>query len=198
MWKRRYSAVIACFSPVVCSSPEALGLENGTLTDTQITASSEGSITRSNGAIKYFAARNARLHHSSYWRPLFSDENPWIRVHLDGVHVITGLVSQGSGGYNDKSSCVKSYMVQYQHLSVNASEMEFIKDVTGKSAKVFQANTDSSTMVSIQFDQAITTNTIQVMPQKCIWLNTKTLIGQSSERHCSLRMEILGCSTVIN
>ncbi|XP_072036584.1 hyalin-like isoform X3 [Amphiura filiformis] len=170
-----------------CTSP--LGLENRIISDTQITASSKGWYY-DGSTTEYFFARNARLHHSSYWRPLLNDENPWIKVQLDGVHVITGLVSQGSGGYHNMNSWVISYLIQYQHASVNASEMEFIKDVTGNTAKVFNANTDSSIMVSIQFDQAITTDTIQVIPQECTRLN--------NDKHCSLRLEILGCSTVNN
>ena len=66
-----------------------LGLENGMLTDGQISASSY----LDDQHLPYFA----RLRNDSYWQPEANDTSPWIQVTFSSQVVISVLVIQGAG-----------------------------------------------------------------------------------------------------
>ncbi|XP_038060827.1 lactadherin-like [Patiria miniata] len=142
----------------------ALGMEDGTIPDGRINASSQ-----------YFVccpARHARLNNNRRWKPYSNDANPWIEVDLVGSTVVTGVITQGY-----YSQFVTQYKVSYQKHS--SSYYEYVKDGNGR-IKVFNGNTIGNTPVTNLFDESVVATVVRIEPTKC-----QTL--------CSMRLELLGC-----
>nr|XP_054757152.1 uncharacterized protein LOC129263260 [Lytechinus pictus] len=78
---------VICCEDYECTSPGIpLGLENGDVIDTQITASSED---------QTYKTATARLHGPQCWQPLIHDKLQWLQVDLLDAHLLTGLSMQG-------------------------------------------------------------------------------------------------------
>lgn len=87
-----------------------LGMENGKISDNQITASSEYDVTT--------GAPNARLNFrardglAGAWSPRASDQSQWLQVDLQRFINITGISTQGREGCVC-NQFVKSYTISF-------------------------------------------------------------------------------------
>jgi len=91
---------------LVC--PVSLGMENGAILDSQISASSEWS--------SYHAAHLARLHlqavdgNTAAWSCLVNDLNQWLQVDLGSKTIVARIATQGRADY---IQWVIEYKLQY-------------------------------------------------------------------------------------
>ncbi|XP_015763107.1 PREDICTED: Down syndrome cell adhesion molecule-like protein 1 isoform X6 [Acropora digitifera] len=146
----------------------ALGMANGTITDSDITSSP---VLNSDSYAKF-----ARLGREKAWIPTKTDEHPWIQVNLQRLINITGLATQGLV-FRDKIAFIRSYYLS--HGDINGTNwMNYT--VQGKT-KVFQANTDATSVERNDLSPSIRTAYIRLHPINCSHL-------------CALRMEIYGCT----
>ena len=95
-------------------------MENGTIADDQISASSvyiQINPTPESCCIASFA----RLNHNTRWRPSRYKTNHWIRIDLRQNRTVTGLITQGGGHW------VKTLYVKYEH-PVGTGELQYIME----------------------------------------------------------------------
>ena len=80
-----------------------LGMENGTILDSQITASSQqsGSTPANNGRLNYTSV--------SSWCAATSDSNPYLQIDLQTLHIICAVSTQGN---SQADQWVKTYTLQ--------------------------------------------------------------------------------------
>ena len=91
---------------------QALGMESGAITDSQITASSEFDI--------YHSPRRARLHTKEVghgigtgaWSSLTNDLNQWLQVDLGKITPVTHVATQGRNSYSPVQMVTK-YKLQF-------------------------------------------------------------------------------------
>ena len=92
-----------------------LGMENGTISDSRITASSKQSIST--------PAKNGRLNYTSgsSWCAGTSDTNPYLQIDLQTLHIICAVSTQGNSqgdqwvtNYTLKSSLDGSSWIDYE------------------------------------------------------------------------------------
>ncbi|XP_038060588.1 EGF-like repeat and discoidin I-like domain-containing protein 3 [Patiria miniata] len=148
-----------------CSSPQPLGMEDGTIQDDRITASSSN-----NG----YPATDGRLNNHNRWLTGRADGNPWIEVDLVRSTVVTGVTTQGSPG---GSWYVMRYKVAYQQQP--SSQRKHVTD-GNRDIKVFIGNTDSDTPVTNLFDESVEATVVRIEPTE--W-----------NKGVALRLELLGC-----
>eukprot|EP00111_Clytia_hemisphaerica_P015651 TCONS_00046199-protein len=113
-----------------CTKP--VGMSNGQIKDSQLTASSFNL-----GAKPHLARLNRGAiagEMFSHWQPSPSDRNPHIRVNFNEEHTITGIATQGHY-LPDKKEFATSYIVYYYQ----GGQWRRLKE--------YQANTDSTTVV---------------------------------------------------
>ncbi|XP_071795892.1 uncharacterized protein [Asterias amurensis] len=144
-----------------------LGMEDGSISDDRITASSQRD--------SYRQPSNARLNLNRSWFPadgLFVDSMLQIDVGINPVH-IEGVITQGSrpGGYD----WVTHYQVQY---SIDGTAWLYVNGAS--TPQTFIGNTDGNTPVTNIFQQPIQARYIRIRPTA--WNNA-----------LSLRIELLGC-----
>ena len=97
-----------------------LGLENGTILDEQINASS---------AIEGFEAKFVRLNlPNKYWFPVFDSSKEWIQIDLRDNFTVTGLVVQGPG--ESRNNWVTKCKVKYLRLT-GTYGLSYIKNRRG-------------------------------------------------------------------
>ena len=91
---------------------QALGMESGSIADSQITASSEYDI--------YHSPKRARLHTkeaglaigTGAWASLTSDLNQWLQVDLGKITSVTHVATQGRNSYSP-GQWVTKYKLQF-------------------------------------------------------------------------------------
>ncbi|XP_071795899.1 uncharacterized protein [Asterias amurensis] len=143
-----------------------LGMEDGSISDDRITASSQWN--------SHWQPSNARLNLNRYWRPadgLFVDSMLQIDVGINPVH-IEGVITQGSP-YRDK--WVTQYQVQY---SINGTAWLYVNGAS--TPQTFIGNTDRNTPVTNIFQQPIQARYIRIRPTA--WNGNP-----------ALRIELFGC-----
>ena len=113
MWLSLFSTRLTKFSPL--DYQEALGMENGTISDVQISASSQWSID--------YAAIQGRLHfkavsqYGGSWSAHKNDLQQWLQVDLGSQFTqVTRVATQGRLDY---SQWVTRYKLQYSNDGVN-------------------------------------------------------------------------------
>ncbi|XP_038073385.1 lactadherin-like [Patiria miniata] len=153
-------------TPAECSSPQPLGMEDGTIRDDRITASSILSNT--------YPAREARLNNDNGWAASSGDANPWIEVDLVQSTVVTGVTTQGTPG---GSWYVKRYNVAYQQQPL--SQRRHVTNGNGD-IMVFIGNYNPYTPVTNLFDESVEATVVRIEPTE--WQNG-----------IALRLELLGC-----
>ena len=109
-------------------------MENGTITDAQITASSEHNVVH--------AAPHARLNFQEIlnktagaWVANASDDNPWLQVDLGALCtkvIMTGVATQGRNSLN-YSQWVTKYKLQYGD---NEQALQYYKELGQDTEKV--------------------------------------------------------------
>ena len=104
---------------------QALGMESGTISDNQITASSY---------VNHLSPKEARLNNDKYWAAKTQSPGQWIQVDLLTTTMVNGIITQGSPTNYER---IKTLQVAYKQTSGHG--LEYIKDEDG-SVKVSQAN----------------------------------------------------------
>lgn len=90
-----------------CGHP--LGLESKEIRDSQLTASSSWM------SGQRYGPQQARLNNKDWpqgWVADSRDTTPWLKIKLDGRHIVTGISTQGYGNQLS-NKCVKSYQVSW-------------------------------------------------------------------------------------
>ncbi|XP_072049129.1 uncharacterized protein [Amphiura filiformis] len=175
----RVTAVMNLDVLEVCVLP--MGMENGRIPDSAITASFEE---------PGFEAFNARLNNELYWSG-GNGQTHWIQIDLGKVTTLTGVVTQGErfqeGDLNPE--CVSQLSIQYaMELTPDISvedQLTPIEDEDGNT-KIFDANTDVWSSVTIKFPEPIEARYIRIIPQD-------TCDSNGVPR---MRFELIGCPVV--
>ncbi|XP_022088749.1 uncharacterized protein LOC110978239 [Acanthaster planci] len=177
-------------SPTVCVGicDDPLGLEDGSISDSMITASSTLNIRTTDNCQPY----NARLNHVAAdnetvggWCPSDSDkERPWLQVDLLHQVQIEGVIIQGSPdplNTPDWDDWVTEYQVQY---SDSQTDWTYVSEPSSTTAQTFQGNTDLTTPVKSLFKKPIYARYIRIRPTAYhVWP--------------SMRIELIGCRASI-
>ncbi|XP_038060477.1 retinoschisin-like [Patiria miniata] len=148
-----------------CSSPQPLGMEDGTIKDDRITASS---------GYDNYPATDGRLNNNNGWIAGSEDANPWIEVDLDEPTVVSGVITQRLASY---FGLVKKYKVSYKKQP--SSDYEHVTDGNGN-IKVFIVNTDYNIPVTNLFDESVVATVVRIEPTE--W-----------NGGVGLQLELLGC-----
>ncbi|CAB4007248.1 Hypothetical predicted protein, partial [Paramuricea clavata] len=149
------------------AGPEALGMENGEIEDSQITSSS---------FIPGMEPSKGRLNAGTAWVASSRNSNQWIQVCVNESVVFTAIATQGIG---DEYSRVTSYAVSYS----SDGETFQVYTVTG-TRKVFPGNTDGNTVVTNTITPPITARCIRIHPET--W---------NANAYIAMRIELYGCGT---
>ncbi|PFX19748.1 EGF-like repeat and discoidin I-like domain-containing protein 3 [Stylophora pistillata] len=151
----------------------ALGMESGTITDSQLTASSIWNV--------YHSPARARLHTKDLglskgigaWSSLTNDLNQWLQVDLRKITSVTYIATQGRNSYSI-SQWVKKYKLQFSNDGVS---FLFYQRQGDSSDVVFEGNIDRDTVVYHLLDPPITARFLRVKPTE--W-----------QSHISMRLEL--------
>ncbi|KAL9956665.1 hypothetical protein ACROYT_G038180 [Oculina patagonica] len=146
-----------------CTTP--LGMENGHIPDSAITASSFW-----NAAL---GPNNVRIYHragggrAGSWSAKTNEKGQWIQVNLGQIKEVTNV---GTQGRQDYAQWVTKYMVSYSTDGQNftVQNQEYI------------GNKDQNSLVINEIVQPIKAQYVRILPQE--W-----------HRHISMRMELYGC-----
>uniref|UniRef100_A0A8C7WZW1 EGF-like repeats and discoidin I-like domains 3a n=1 Tax=Oryzias sinensis TaxID=183150 RepID=A0A8C7WZW1_9TELE len=165
--------VSLCFSPE-CSGP--LGMEGGIISNQQITASStHRALFGLQKWYPYFARLNKKGLVNA-WTAAENDRWPWIQINLQRRMRVTGVITQGAKRIGSPEY-VKSYKVAY---SDDGKTWRTYR-VKGKDDDmIFRGNVDNNAPSANSFTPPIEAQYVRIYPQVC-------------RRHCTLRMELLGC-----
>ncbi|XP_028417633.1 uncharacterized protein LOC114542082, partial [Dendronephthya gigantea] len=144
----------------------ALGMENGLISDSQITATSVWNAVLS--------TRHGRLNDAASWSARKNDQDQWIQIDLGKKDVVAAIATQGRRNYNQ---WVKTYSVSY---SSNGEHFDYYK-INGL-VREFNGNYDKNSLVENVLSPTVTTRYVRIHP--------KTWYG-----HISLRIEVYGCSS---
>uniref|UniRef100_A0A2I3G552 Milk fat globule EGF and factor V/VIII domain containing n=1 Tax=Nomascus leucogenys TaxID=61853 RepID=A0A2I3G552_NOMLE len=154
---------------------EPLGMENGNIANSQITASS---VRVTFLSLQHWAPELARLNRAGMvnaWTPSSNDENPWIQVNLLRRMWVTGVVTQGASRLASPEY-LKAFKVAY---SLNGHEFDFIHDVN-KKHKEFVGNWNKNAVHVNLFETPVEAQYVRLYPTSC-------------HTACTLRFELLGC-----
>ncbi|XP_033117579.1 uncharacterized protein LOC117117396 [Anneissia japonica] len=162
------------FEVIGCSDPciDPLGVEDGRISSTQLTASSEYSPAHApdRGRLNSKAEEGLK----GGWAAAINDQNQWIQADLGFVFKVTGVITQGR---REHSQWVKSFEVLH---SIHGDNFETILNATNQVA-VFTGNSDGFTKVTNLFHVPVYAKFIRIHPI-------------SYETRISMRFEVLGCS----
>ncbi|XP_069802150.1 coagulation factor V [Dendropsophus ebraccatus] len=152
-----------------CNFP--LGLASRIISDEQITASHY---------IDSWEPKLARLHNGGSYNAWSAHVNksslPWIQVDLQKIYLISGIQTQGASKYLN-SYYIKEFFIAY---SKDKKKWNVFKGNSTAIHKLFDGNSDSTSVKENQFDPPITARYFRLFPTR---FNTQP----------ALRMELLGC-----
>ncbi|XP_031564451.1 EGF-like repeat and discoidin I-like domain-containing protein 3 [Actinia tenebrosa] len=157
-----------CELNLSCNASSALGMEDGTIPDQQLTASTtyDGRYLPAYGRLNFKANVS---YNSGSWAPKTLDFNQWFQVDLGSVAKVTGVATQGNPIY---ATWITSYGLQY---SVDNSHYEDYEK-----GKIFSGNSDQNTVVKNNVNPAIIARYIRIRPKT--WY-----------RYIRTRVELYGC-----
>ncbi|XP_061082766.1 coagulation factor V [Conger conger] len=157
-----------------CSVP--LGMENGRISDAQITASSVATSWLS-GAWQPWLARLNKLGNVNAWQAKTNDMQQWLQVELKEVKKITGIVTQGA-----KSLMTEMYVTEYtiEYSKDGRTWIKYKEDEDDYDEKIFPGNEDNNGHVKNYIYPPIFSRFIKIIPRR--WQKTITM-----------RIELLGC-----
>ncbi|XP_071801580.1 retinoschisin-like [Asterias amurensis] len=160
-----------------CSTSEKLGLEDGSIPDESITASSirtEGLYvgTPAGGRLNKVPPYSNII---GGWHPYAADTNQWIQVDLGNPTYVTGVLTQGRNG--GAAQWVTKYKVQFEPPSPAC--LVDVKDKLGQT-QIFNGNTDRNSIVERRFFKPVLAVKIRIVPVEWEWF-------------IALRFELLGC-----
>ncbi|XP_050976457.1 EGF-like repeat and discoidin I-like domain-containing protein 3 isoform X3 [Labeo rohita] len=160
----------------VCECSGPLGMEGGIISNQQVTASStHRALFGLQKWFPYFARLNKKGLVNA-WSAAEGDRYPWIQINLQRRMRVTGLITQGAKRIGSPEY-VKSYKVAYSDDG-KAWSMFKVKDTDED--VIFTGNTDNNSPSANSFSPPIEAQYIRIYPQVC-------------RKHCTLRMELLGC-----
>ena len=139
----------------MCDGSAALGMENGSIPDASITASSKRSAKHS--------PSRARLHikkegnRRGAWSAKTNDDFQWLQVDLSSITVVKGIATQGR---QDSDQWVTGYTLSY---SSNGSHFDGYEG-----GKIFTGNSDRDTIVKHNLLPYIIGRYIRVRPKNGI------------------------------
>ncbi|XP_072042526.1 lactadherin-like [Amphiura filiformis] len=170
-------AVLQTTAQNTCQSK--LGLEDGSIGDSQLTASTE----YYDGV--YHGAANARLNRieqpgtTGAWSPLGSDGNQWIQAALGKPTWVTGVLTQG------RHDCCPQWLTKFKvQYSDDGFYWTFVQQTNNQVEMIFDGNTDQNTVATNLFPTPVIASYIRIVPTA--W---NTNIG--------MRFELLGCGANI-
>ncbi|XP_072030010.1 uncharacterized protein [Amphiura filiformis] len=167
----RLFVVSSLNNPGNCEGVLQLGMENGRITDSQISASSEHNA--------FHGAINARLNlpagggRTGAWSAGANNADQWIHVDLHASRLVAGVILQGRA---ELSQWVTKYKVQYAE---GDAPLQYVIDANGNEL-VFDGNTDRSTPITSMFPSPVEAKSVRIQPTA--WYG-----------HISMRFELLGC-----
>ncbi|XP_078375887.1 uncharacterized protein LOC144659348 [Oculina patagonica] len=169
-WHNHISMRMELYGCPACSSP--LGMEGRLIKDNQISASSQADANHAahQGRLNFLAGGGKQ----GGWSAKTNDLSQWIKVDLLTYTKVTGVSTQGR---NAEDQRVTKYKLQYSDDGVT---FDFYKEPGASSAKIFDGNHDSDTIVYHQLNPPIQARYIRLLPTA--WHN-----------HISMRMELYGC-----
>uniref|UniRef100_F7GLX8 Milk fat globule EGF and factor V/VIII domain containing n=1 Tax=Callithrix jacchus TaxID=9483 RepID=F7GLX8_CALJA len=156
-----------------CAEP--LGMENGNIANSQITASS---VRVTFLGVQHWVPELARLNRAGMvnaWTPSSNDDSPWIQVNLLRRMWVAGVVTQGASRLANHEY-LKTFEVAY---SLNGHDFDFIHDVNQKH-KEFTGNWNKNTVHINLFETPVEAQYVRLYPTSCYTA-------------CTLRFELLGC-----
>ena len=109
---------------------EALGMTRGTITDTQITASSELDNTHSAAQARLHSKANGSKYQA--WSAHENDHHQWLQIDFGSSTKITRLATQGRNGFNE---WVTKYNLSYSDDGVHFHSYKMMGE---SRAKVYQ------------------------------------------------------------
>ncbi|XP_071801334.1 retinoschisin-like [Asterias amurensis] len=162
-----------------CLGFEKLGLEDGSIPDESLSASSNWEkrkvSTPADGRLNKIPPP-ADANTIGAWHPSIADTNQWIQVDLSNPTYVTGVLTQGR--YNVYyAQWVTKYKVQFEPPSPAC--LVDVKDQLGQT-QIFQGNTDQNSIVERRFFKPVLMVKIRIVPVK--WTN-----------FICMRFELLGC-----
>ncbi|XP_051824853.1 coagulation factor VIII isoform X2 [Antechinus flavipes] len=155
-----------------CSLP--LGVENGAISDAQLTASSHKANVFAN-----WAPSRARLNlegRTNAWRPRENGRTEWLQVDFGKLMKVTGVTTQGV-----KSILTSMYVKEFL-LSSSRDGKRWTFFHQNNEVKIFKGNRDYSSPVVNPVEPPLFASHLRIHPWR--WAN-----------HIALRVEVLGCDT---
>ncbi|XP_072022190.1 uncharacterized protein [Amphiura filiformis] len=156
-----------------CTTTNPLGIEDETVADNQITASSTSMAAGVNHAAHFARLNQARFEDGSTgsWTAGATDPNQWIQVDLGTPTPVSGIITQGRDGFDQ---WVTMFTVEYSRDCVTWQDVD--------NGMVFTGNTDQSTKVTNTFTTPVSATLIRIRPTG--WNGV-----------ISMRFELIGCQT---
>nr|XP_032828565.1 discoidin, CUB and LCCL domain-containing protein 2-like [Petromyzon marinus] len=155
-----------------------LGMESGTIRDSQLSASSVLAQLGKDGVVMALTLSSARLGYAGpAWVARLADPPHWLQIDLNKERRVTGIVTAGSGGPPNPSYFVSAYKVQW---SLDGAAWSTYKNNIGGTDKLFQGNVDSLSPVRNNFVPALVTRLVRVCP--IAW-----------HQKIAMKLELLGC-----
>ncbi|XP_072482670.1 coagulation factor VIII isoform X2 [Notamacropus eugenii] len=155
-----------------CSLP--LGMENRSISDAQVTASSHKASVFAN-----WAPSHARLNlagRTNAWRPRENGQREWLQVDFWKLMKITAVTTQGV-----KSILTSMYVKEFVlSSSQDGKHWTFFRQ--NNEVKIFKGNQDHSSPVVNPVEPPLFARLLRIHPWS--WVN-----------HIALRVEVLGCDT---
>ncbi|CAH1244449.1 PKD1 [Branchiostoma lanceolatum] len=152
-----------------CNEAVPLGLENGLISDGNITASS----THADCSTATARLNSTVPGQTTGWCPETANTEQWLQVNLGSEVKVAGIVTQGQGGGLD--AWVTSYKLLY---SIDGDTWTTILDGQGQE-KVFSGNDDKETAVTNTLERPVIASYVRFQPQT--WF-----------RSMVMRVEVLG------
>ncbi|KAG8590729.1 hypothetical protein GDO81_006869 [Engystomops pustulosus] len=157
-----------------------LGMENGVIPDSQITASSILEWTDHAGQIHIWKPERARLKKPGpAWAASFNNEQQWLQVDLNKLTKVTGIITTGStmSAYN---YYVTSYKIEY---SDDGLKWTIYREPNTDRDKIFQANSDYYQEVRNNLIPPIVARFVKIRPT-------------SWNQKIAIKVELLGCQFI--
>ncbi|XP_071806159.1 retinoschisin-like [Asterias amurensis] len=168
-----------CAPIKVCGFFEKLGLEDGSIPDESLSASSnwerqggyKGVSTPGGGRLNKIPPDSSTI---GAWQPSVADTNQWIQVDFGNPIYVTGVLTQGRWQH---VQWVTKYKVQFEPPS--PAHLVDVKDQLDQT-QIFNGNTDNNGIVDRRFFEPVLAVKIRIVPVE--WNN-----------FIALRFELLGC-----
>ncbi|KAM4047717.1 discoidin, CUB and LCCL domain-containing protein 2 [Anomaloglossus baeobatrachus] len=157
-----------------------LGMENGAIPDSQITASSVLEWTDHAGQINIWKPERARLKKlGPSWGASFNDEHQWLQIDLNKLTKVSGIITAGStmSAYN---YYVTSYRIEH---SEDGLKWTVYRETNLDRDKIFQANSDYYQEVRNNLIPPIVARFVKIRPA-------------SWNQKIAMKVELLGCQFI--